>query len=455
MTASGPIRARCDGTDRLVEADETIAGLQVRLGGGFPGQLAVPGLLALVRRVRGSGVPLASLLNMEDDGQPVSFRASAWPDGEGTRIEITEWKLAAEAWKADESMVAEALLRQLAEVHVVLDAEQRVISGMVDGSDLADFGKALRQGFGRFWTDLVTLRGNSHRQPLHWRLLDDADVEIAGSSRSWKARLLPLRAGGFELLLVADTVLAAHTVDRLESAEPTPDFKGLLGRNLAPALRQPINRIVANAETIRTRLAGPLAEQYVVYAGDIAEAGRHLLGLVEDLSDLETVEDEGFAPSPDRIDLADCARRAAGILGVRAQERSIVLATPSLDESAPAIGEFRRVLQILLNLIGNAIRYTPGHTTVSIEVGTDGGAAWLAVSDEGEGVDPDKAEKVFEKFERLGRSGDGGSGLGLYISRKLARAMGGDLTVSATARGGACFRLILPADPAAQSGLAG
>lgn len=455
MTAAGPIRARCDGADRLVEADETIAGLQVRLGGGFPGQLAVPGLLALVRKVRGSGVPLAALLNLEDEGQPISFRASAWPAGEGTRIEITEWRLAAEAWKAEETLVAEALLRQLAEVHVVLDAEQRVISGLVEGHDLAEFDKTLRQGFGRFWTDLVTLRGSSHRQPLHWRLLDDADVEIAGSSRNWKARLLPLRAGGFELLLVADTVLAAPEPSYAESHEPAPDFRGLLGRNLAPALRQPINRIVANAETIRTRLAGPLAEQYVVYAGDIAEAGRHLLGLVEDLSDLETVEDEGFDPAPDRIDLADCARRAAGILGVRAQERSIVLVTPPLDESAPAIGEFRRVLQILLNLIGNAIRYTPGHTTVSIEVGSDGGAAWLAVSDEGEGIAPEKAEKVFEKFERLGRSGDGGSGLGLYISRKLARAMGGDLIVSPTVSGGARFQLSLPADQAAQSSATG
>lgn len=454
MTAAGPIRARCDGADCLVEADETLAGLQTRLGGSYPGQLAVPGLLALVRKVRSSGVPLATFLTIEDEGQPVSFRARVVPDGAGTNVEITEWRLAADAWKADEGAVAEALLRQLAEAHVVLDAEQRVISGMTEGGDLGDFAIALRQGFGRFWTDLVTLRGNSHRQPLHWRLLDDAELDIAGSPRRWKARLLPLRAGGFELLLVADTVLGS--APQIASADASsPDFNGLLGRNLAPALRQPINRIVANAETMRTRLAGPLAEQYVGYAGDIAEAGRHLLGLVEDLADLETVEDEHFDPAPDHIDLADCARRAAGILGVRAQERSIVLVTPAMDERAPAIGEFRRVLQILLNLIGNAIRYTPGHTTVTIEVGCDGGSAWLAVSDEGEGITAPQAGKVFEKFERLGRSNDGGSGLGLYISRKLARAMQGELTVSAAPGGGARFELILPADLEAQASAAG
>lgn len=456
MTAAGPIRARCDGADRLIEADETLAALQVRLGGSFPGVIALPGLMALVCKARHSGVALSGLLVVQDERQPISFRALAVPDADGTSIEITDWKLAAEAWTTENAVAAagEALLRQLAEAHVVLDAEQRVISGVVDAADLADFGRGLRQAFGRYWTDLVELRETAHRQPLHWRLLDDAALAVPGSSRRWKARLLPLRAGGFELLLVADTVLPRIAVED-GSPPQTPDFRGLLARNLAPALRQPINRIVANAETIRTRLAGPLADQYAGYAGDIAEAGRHLLGLVEDLADLETVEDAGFDPAPDEIDLADCARRAAGILSVRAQERSIVLAAPTANDLAPAIGEFRRVLQILLNLIGNAIRYTPGHTTVTIETGVDGQTAWLSVTDEGEGLSEEDAAKVFEKFERLGRSGDGGSGLGLYISRKLARAMNGDLSVQSAPGRGARFVLSLPADRAAKASAAG
>lgn len=447
MTAVGPIHARCDGADRLIEADEALAGLQLRAGGAFPGTVAVPALLALVRRARLSGLPLSEMLTVQDDGQPVSFRASISPEGTGTRIEVTGWRLAAAAWRDDDGM-AEVLMRQLAEAHIVLDAEQRIISGTVDARDLAELSVTLRQGFGRYWTDLVTLRGNSHRQPLHWRLLDDAIVDIPGSARPWKVRLLPLQAGGFELLLVGETVLTQPSQNTASASDPSP-LKGLLGSNLAPALRQPLNRIVANAETIHTRLAGPLAEQYVGYAGDIAEAGRHLLGLVEDLSDLETVEDSHFAPQPDHIDLADCARRAAGILGVRAQERSIAVVVPSLDIRTPAIGEFRRVLQILINLIGNAIRYTPGHTTVRVETGIDGGVSWLAVIDQGDGIAPEKTEKVFEKFERLGRSGDGGSGLGLYISRKLARAMGGELAVCNNAGGGACFVLSLPTDMAA------
>lgn len=458
MTAAGPIRARLDGADCLIEADETLAALQLRVGGSYPGPLAIPGLLALARRARVQQVPLDGLVTVADEAQPVSFRARVDPADGGTLIRITEWQLSADAWAAEERATDELLLRQVAEAHVVLDAEQRVISGMTEAADLEQFGQSLRTGFGRYWTDLVELPGNTYRQPLHWRLLDDAELEIPGSSRVWRARLIPLRAGGFELLLLADTVLARPTKAQTAPGAATSrgtDWKGLLGRTLAPALRLPMNRIVANAETIRSRLAGPLDAQYVAYAGDIAEAGRHLLGLVEDLADLETVEDEDFAPVPDHVDLADCARRAAGILGVRAQERGIVMVPPSIEATAPAIGEFRRVLQILLNLIGNAIRYAPEHSAVSIETGVEAGGTWVAVSDEGRGIALEEADKVFEKFERLGRSGDGGSGLGLYISRKLARAMGGELSVEQAKGGGARFVLSLPSDAEALSSAIG
>jgi signal transduction histidine kinase len=103
------------------------------------------------------------------------------------------------------------------------------------------------------------------------------------------------------------------------------------------------------------------------------------------------------------------------------------------------------VLQILLNLVGNAISYSPDGSTVRVEVAREAGRARAIVSDEGPGIPTEKLESVFDKFERLGRGGDGGSGLGLYISRRLARAMGGDLTASSTLGEGARFTLELPA----------
>jgi signal transduction histidine kinase len=250
-------------------------------------------------------------------------------------------------------------------------------------------------------------------------------------------------AGGFELLLTSDQPPDAASA----SGRGRPGARhATIGREIAPVLRQPIARISANAESIRTQLAGPLAEQYSNYAADIAAAGQHLLALIDDLSDLEVVEAEDFSTAPDRIDLADVARRAAGILGVRAQERGIRIAVPEDGEKMPAIGEFRRVLQVLLNLLGNAIRYAPEGSAVTLKLERRKDRARVTVSDRGEGLTSEQQGRAFEKFERLGRSGDGGSGLGLYISRRLTRAMHGDLTVKSTPGKGARFTLELPAD---------
>ncbi|MFM5884778.1 MAG: sensor histidine kinase, partial [Novosphingobium sp.] len=185
---------------------------------------------------------------------------------------------------------------------------------------------------------------------------------------------------------------------------------------------------------------------YSQYAADIAAAGQHRLSLVEDLADLEVVESEDFNTAPDRIDLADVARRAGGILAVRAQERGITIDPPRMGEHLPAIAEFRRVLQVLLNLVGNAIRYSPDNSQVWIRLEGEGARARVIVADQGPGLSAAQQERLFEKFERLGRSDETGSGLGLYISRRLARAMGGDLTVESAPGSGARFILDVPGD---------
>lgn len=449
-TPGGIIRARTNGADQLVAADEPLAGLQVRNGGALPGPVAVPALLSLVRRVRRTGQPAARTILTVDEGRTVTARAQVTPDGDGTAIELSQWRRSEEA--APEPPVPEALLHHLAEAEILLDEAQRVISADVRAPDLAHFAAALEEGRGQYWTDLVKIERVSHlmtarKGPLHWRLLDDAPFSVEGSPRSWRARLVPRVQGGFSLLAIPASIDALPMNSEPQAEESSsPGWNRLLGRDLAPALRQPITRIIANAETIRTRLAGPLADEYAGYAQDIAEAGRHLMSLIEDLADLEAVEAPGFAPAPDHIDLADCARRAAGILSVRAHERGITLRTPEPGARVPAIGEFRRVLQVLLNLVTNAIRYSPEGSVVTLETGENAQGAWIAVKDEGQGLTAEQAIRVFEKFERLGRSGDGGTGLGLYISRHLARAMGGDLVVTSAPGEGARFLLSLRAD---------
>jgi signal transduction histidine kinase len=454
------LRAVSDDQDSLVSADEAIAALQLRCGGTLPGTIAVPALLELVSKARRYGLKLARTIRAQDSASAITAWAEVEPHGgpgAGCDIVLRNWRAAPlppEDPEAVERRHAE-IERHLAELTARLDAAQRLLAVDVEAPDLAKVGAAMQAGIGRPWTDFVTIAGNHHCQPMHWRLLDGAEVAVPGSQRTWRASLFPQQAPGeapmgFELCLTAREPLPAPAAPPAEAA-PRADRR-LIGHDVAPVLRQPIARIIANAETIRSRLAGPLADDYAGYAADIAAAGQHLLALVEDLGDLEVVEADDFVTAPDRIDLADVARQAAGILGVRARERGIAIDPPRPGESLPAVAEFRRVLQVLINLIGNAIRYSPADSQIWVRlektVAPEGRRARVIVADQGPGLSEEDQARAFGKFERLGRSGDGGSGLGLYISRRLARAMSGELSVESAPGQGARFILDLPGDSA-------
>jgi signal transduction histidine kinase len=219
-----------------------------------------------------------------------------------------------------------------------------------------------------------------------------------------------------------------------------------VAQRLDTALRAPIGRIIGNADAINAGQEGALKPEYLDYASDISSAGRHLLGLVDDLVDLQAIERADFKVDHDPIDIADIARRAAGLLSVRAADSKVRIDKPDDDEELPARGEFRRVLQILVNLIGNAVRYSPENAMVWIRTEQDGDLAVIVVADQGKGIAVADQARIFEKFERVDTDEPGGSGLGLYIARRLARAMGGDITVDSAPGLGARFALTLPAD---------
>ena len=454
MLAPGSIlaRAECDAQDCLTRVDEPLAGLQQRCGGDIPGIIAIPELLELVRKARSYGFRLARAVTAQDGIEAVTAWIEVEPQGNGIcEILVRHWQ--ATPLVAEDATAAEhrrtTIDRHLAELTARLDSAQRILAIETESRELAEVAAAMAAGVGRPWTEFLPPESVTHKQPLHWRLLDGTRVVINGSERPWRVTLVPqlqpgFEPGGFELLLVSD-VPATEVVGVAPVMERFAR-RSLVGQDLAPVLRQPIARIIANAETIRTRLAGPLPDAYAEYAGEIAGAGKLLLGLLEDLADLEVVEADSFSTVPDRIDLSEVARQAAGILNVRAQEKGICVEPPHPAEVLPAIAEFRRVLQILLNLIGNAIRYSPERSQIWIRLEAEGGRARVTVADQGPGLATEDQARVFEKFERLGRNGDGGSGLGLYISQRLARAMGGDLLVESAPGQGARFTLELPAD---------
>ncbi|MFD1959656.1 sensor histidine kinase [Novosphingobium panipatense] len=445
-------RATSDEQDRMLHAEEPLAGLQMRCGGELPGTIAVPELLDLVRTVRRIKLPLGRTIRAQDGSDTIAAWIEAEPAGDGCAVQVKSWQTSPcmpEDGAAAEQRRA-TIDRHLAELSAFLDSRQRLLAASTASPELEPVAAAMERGTGQCWTTFLPPADMTCQQPLHWRLLDGIKVDVPGASRTWRVRLIPqARPGhepsGFELLLLSET---APPEDSTGQAGMRPTHRrSLVGQDLAPVLKQPIARIVANAETIRTRLAGPLPDAYAEYAGEIAGAGKLLLGLLDDMADLEALEADDFSTAADFIELGEVARQAAGILGVRAREKNIAIRSPADNEVAPARAEFRRVLQILLNLIGNSIRYSPEGSGIDLTVEMDGACARAIVQDQGPGLSAAEQARVFDRFERLGRSGDGGSGLGLYISRRLARAMGGDLTVESAPGEGARFVLAVPAEP--------
>jgi signal transduction histidine kinase len=212
----------------------------------------------------------------------------------------------------------------------------------------------------------------------------------------------------------------------------TPAFDDALDE----VLRSPLDRIIQSAERIVERSEGPLRSDYASYGNDIAAAARHLLSVLSSMS-------EEPAPSQRSVDLAALAAEAVVMLDSSAQERNVRIDLETAV-SLPARGEERAVIQILVNLIGNAIRYSPTGGTIELSFTRSAGAASVMVFDEGPGVAEADRQRIFERFEQAQPS-EGGTGLGLAISRRLARAMGGDVTLDSAPGEGARFTLTLPA----------
>lgn len=434
-------------------SDDPLAAIQRGCGGRVGGQLAVPELRALVAKAQEYGLRLSrpfTAIGVEE-------RFSGWVDimpgaGDGEACEIRLISCHRQPLDvSDESEQAARIKRELnralPEFVARLDPDQGVLTADAQASDLAELAAEMRAAPTRPWTDFVTIPGSLHDQPLHWRLLDGSPCEVPGSDRPWTAWIEPLGSpnpgsNGFVLTLVSDVPLPeTKPGERSEDETSIP----ALTHELAAALRQPLNRIVASAEAIQIKLAGPLADIYGGYGADMVTAAEHLEDLLEDVVDLEDVEAADLAIDRETIDLGRAATQACGILGARAAVRDISLMPPAPGEGLLARGDYRRVLQILINVIGNAIDYGPAESQVWIRLDEDGGRAMVTVADQGRGLTNEEQRRVFDKFERLGRKGDGGSGLGLYIASHLAEAMYGSLSVESAPGQGARFTLSLPA----------
>lgn len=452
MSLGDAVRGRVDADGRLVEAEPRLMALHRAAGGEEGGPLAVPQVAALARLARRLGIVISRSAVAAEGEVDLDLWVRAEPREDGVDLAVTGWtaRPARAPAPAADAERQEDFLRAGADWMWETDAALRLTA--VSPAAAAAAGQTPAQLVGHQLTRLFRLEeGEEGELPLLTALAEqrrfDGQLAQLRGGRGGRYRLagIPLidGAGRFAGFRGSAAAIPAGAPLPAVPADDHPE-PGAFGERLDKALRAPLARIIASAETIGAQGEGPIRMDYAGYAGDIATAGRHLLALVDDLVDLQAIERPDFRPEGEEIDLADVARRAAGLLAVRAGERGVRIDAPAAGESLPARGDFRRALQIVVNLLTNAIRYSPDEGQVWIGTDREGDLVALVIADQGKGISAEDQARIFEKFERVDPSEPGGSGLGLYIARRLARVMAGDVAVDSAPGQGARFTFTLP-----------
>ncbi|HVG44498.1 MAG TPA: ATP-binding protein [Longimicrobium sp.] len=265
-----------------------------------------------------------------------------------------------------------------------------------------------------------------------------------------------------ESLRRVNAQLAVRTEEAERANRAKSDFLAVMSHEL----RTPVNAVLGYTDLMEMEIAGPVTRDQRGYLERVRVSTRHLLGLINDVLDLSKIEAGrmGVVREPGRAAVA--VAEALSFVATQAEAKGVRLETACPHPGPEFLGDDDRVRQVLLNLLSNAVKFTAAGGCVTIRCGTGSatGSARLAgegpwvcirVDDTGPGIAPEDTEAVFEPFvqaEAVHTRSEGGTGLGLTISRRLARLMGGDLTLETELGRGSCFTLWLPVagDPAVE-----
>ena len=217
--------------------------------------------------------------------------------------------------------------------------------------------------------------------------------------------------------------------------------------NMSHELRTPLNAIIGFSDVLAERMFGEINPKQGEYLGDIRASGQHLLSLINDILDLSKVEAGKMELQLTRFSLADALQSVVMMLRERAADRGIALSTQIDPEIGQVEADERKVKQIVLNLLTNALKFTPTGGQVRLRATRAGDGVAVAVTDTGVGIAPADQARVFEEFAqaRTGATGEQeGTGLGLTLSRKFVELHGGKISVESGLGTGSTFTFTLP-----------
>ncbi len=213
-------------------------------------------------------------------------------------------------------------------------------------------------------------------------------------------------------------------------------------------LRTPLNAIIGFAEVMGMETFGPLSGKYKEYVGDILNSGKHLLSLIEDILDIARIESDKIPMDIVKTSLKEMVNDAVILVQKHANDKGLNIDEIRIDQDFDLSVDPTRCLQIIVNILGNAVKFTPRDGRIGMDTQIKGDDLYLTIWDTGPGIATSEQERIFEAFKQahsgIYSRGEDGVGLGLTLSLKLAKLMDGDISVESDLGKGARFTVKLP-----------
>jgi PAS domain S-box-containing protein len=399
-----------------------------------------------------------TLIDVEITSHPLVY------GGKNARLvvatDVTTRKKAEEALRQSEERFR-LLVSEVADYAILmLDPEGRIASWNAGAERIKGYkaNEIIGQHFSRFYPtedveagkpayELKVASERGRYEEEGWRIRKDG-------SRFWAHVVITaLRDGTGRLRgfakVTRDITEHKHTQDLImhakEEAERASKFKDQFLSTMSHELRTPLNAVLGFSDLLADERYGPLNDRQQRYIGHIHTGGKHLLKLISDILDLSKIEAGRMELTPEDVAVASAFTEVISALYPLAEKKSQALlqqVEPNLHVHADAM----RFKQVLTNLIGNAIKFTPEGGRIELVARQVHNQVKIEVRDNGPGIPPEQQQRIFEAFVRLTQTGSAteGTGLGLAITARLVELHGSTLGIESQPGGGACFYFSLP-----------
>ena len=252
-------------------------------------------------------------------------------------------------------------------------------------------------------------------------------------------------------LAIQNARLFREIEQKSHELEVASQHKSQFLANMSHELRTPLNAILGYTELIVDEIYGKVPGKISDVLNRVQKSGRHLLGLINDVLDLSKIEAGQLSLSVSEYSFQDAVQSVVTSVESLAREKGLRLTIKVAPKLPVGRGDERRIVQVLLNLVGNAIKFTEaGEVVIRVDAADE--SFVVAVSDTGPGIPKDQQDRIFEEFQQVDDSSTrtkGGTGLGLAIAKRIIELHGGRLWVESTPGKGATFSFSLPVKVAA------